>query len=516
MPACARALLPLHVADPPLPGHRLPPRAAHAVGAGEDPPRACALEEAGRVDVRARARRDDHRARRRRRGALLPARARPVRGRLGHAFRRRGRRRHRRGRLRRRSATATRACCPSAGCAATGGSSTRGDDPPRARGAAAPSASATRHGRGARIEAPRGRVDLDLVGIPSDASTVSGSRAWGPAVLEASPARRQPQDHGNDHNDGRRGRPGRSPGLQRRAQKGAGPSRGPQCTAGAVEFRRARREGAGPFPRRVLPGGSRARAHRRDRAGETRAARRRAGAEPRGDRRLSAHPRRRLGARAADMQDPCSPSSPTTPGCAGQRRLPARSRAPLSRRGPTTARRRRCGCCATAAESGSDRAPIGGESAGGHLSAVTLLRLRDRRGYGAFRAANLVYGAYDLSMTPSQRASGERHLILPTPTCSSSTASCRGSTWRHGGIRTYRRYTPTAGMPPALFTVGTRTRCSTTPCSCMRAGARRARRGDLACRPRRSAASTSCRWGRRAPAARAVQYAFLREAVGAG
>jgi acetyl esterase/lipase len=59
---------------------------------------------------------------------------------------------------------------------------------------------------------------------------------------------------------------------------------------------------------------------------------------------------------------------------------------------------------------------IGGESAGAHLSVTTLLRLRDRHGIsGAFRAANLVYGGYDLSMTPSQRNWGDRSFILSTP-----------------------------------------------------------------------------------------------------
>lgn len=58
---------------------------------------------------------------------------------------------------------------------------------------------------------------------------------------------------------------------------------------------------------------------------------------------------------------------------------------------------------------------IGGESAGAHLSVTTLLRLRDRHGItGAFRAANLVYGGYDLSMTPSQRNWGNRELVLST------------------------------------------------------------------------------------------------------
>ncbi len=66
------------------------------------------------------------------------------------------------------------------------------------------------------------------------------------------------------------------------------------------------------------------------------------------------------------------------------------------------------------AEFGSDALTVGGESAGGHLAAATVIRLRDRHGYTNFRGANLVYGAYDMSMTPSQRRFGETRLILRT------------------------------------------------------------------------------------------------------
>jgi acetyl esterase len=52
-------------------------------------------------------------------------------------------------------------------------------------------------------------------------------------------------------------------------------------------------------------------------------------------------------------------------------------------------------------EFGTGILTIGGESAGGHLTAVTILRMRDRHGYIGFRGANIVYGAFDLSMTPS-------------------------------------------------------------------------------------------------------------------
>jgi acetyl esterase/lipase len=40
--------------------------------------------------------------------------------------------------------------------------------------------------------------------------------------------------------------------------------------------------------------------------------------------------------------------------------------------------------------------------------------MRDRHGFTGFRAANLVYGAYDLSMTPSQKQFGSERLVLRT------------------------------------------------------------------------------------------------------
>ncbi|MEU9068872.1 alpha/beta hydrolase [Streptomyces sp. NPDC048306] len=64
------------------------------------------------------------------------------------------------------------------------------------------------------------------------------------------------------------------------------------------------------------------------------------------------------------------------------------------------------------AEFGTGRLLIGGESAGAHLSVLTLLRLRDRHGItGPFRAAHLAFGPYDLTMTPSQRLFGRRRLL---------------------------------------------------------------------------------------------------------
>jgi acetyl esterase/lipase len=40
--------------------------------------------------------------------------------------------------------------------------------------------------------------------------------------------------------------------------------------------------------------------------------------------------------------------------------------------------------------------------------------MRDRHGYNGFRGANIVYGAFDLSLTPSQRLFGNTRLVLRT------------------------------------------------------------------------------------------------------
>jgi acetyl esterase len=106
------------------------------------------------------------------------------------------------------------------------------------------------------------------------------------------------------------------------------------------------------------------------------------------------------------------------------------------------------------AEFGSDRLTIGGGSAGGHLAAVTLLRLRDRFGDTGYLAADLVFGVFDLSMTPSQKA-GVESAVIPTATMD----------WFYGHFvpdPATRKdpdisplYADLRGLPPALFTVGT-------------------------------------------------------------
>lgn len=101
---------------------------------------------------------------------------------------------------------------------------------------------------------------------------------------------------------------------------------------------------------------------------------------------------------------------------------------------------------------------IGGDSAGGHLAATTLLRLRDRHGRGgALAAAVFQYGAFDLSMTPSQRRWGPRNLVLSTPIiswfCDQFLPGRAPEDRRDPDISPL--YADLTGLPPAMFTVGT-------------------------------------------------------------
>jgi acetyl esterase len=104
-----------------------------------------------------------------------------------------------------------------------------------------------------------------------------------------------------------------------------------------------------------------------------------------------------------------------------------------------------------------DRIAIGGESSGAHLAVTTLLRLRDRHGIkDAFRAANLGFGVYDLSVTPSSRSWGERSLILTTPVMHWFGRCFAGDR----DLEELRApdlsplYADLSDLPPALFTVG--------------------------------------------------------------
>jgi acetyl esterase len=103
---------------------------------------------------------------------------------------------------------------------------------------------------------------------------------------------------------------------------------------------------------------------------------------------------------------------------------------------------------------GTDRLVIGGESAGAHLAAVTLLRLRDRHGVMPFRAANLHAGCYDLALTPSVRRWGAEKLVLNTRDIEMFVRHflVQGGDVRHPDVSPL--HADLKGLPPALFTVG--------------------------------------------------------------
>lgn len=111
-----------------------------------------------------------------------------------------------------------------------------------------------------------------------------------------------------------------------------------------------------------------------------------------------------------------------------------------------------------AEEFGTRRLLIGGESAGAHLAALTLLHLRDRHGIsGAFGGANLVFGVYDVALSPSARLWGERNLVLSTPIMEwfSSLFTPSMSDEQRRAPAVSPLYARLHDMPPALFTVGT-------------------------------------------------------------
>ncbi|QPH53164.1 alpha/beta hydrolase [Pontivivens ytuae] len=92
---------------------------------------------------------------------------------------------------------------------------------------------------------------------------------------------------------------------------------------------------------------------------------------------------------------------------------------------------------------------IGGESAGGHLSALLALHLRGRGVAGVV----LNYGCFDLDLTPSAANWGDEPLVLSTPTIrwfvdnlALDAAGRRAASPLHADLQ---------DLPPALFQVGT-------------------------------------------------------------
>lgn len=97
---------------------------------------------------------------------------------------------------------------------------------------------------------------------------------------------------------------------------------------------------------------------------------------------------------------------------------------------------------------------IGGESAGGHLSADTLLRLRDKHDLIPFQAAVLIAGIYDLAMTPSAYNFHQKLVLSHKDMVNYSAAYLQNNEDRHTP-EISPLYAELQDMPPAHFTVGT-------------------------------------------------------------
>ena len=100
-----------------------------------------------------------------------------------------------------------------------------------------------------------------------------------------------------------------------------------------------------------------------------------------------------------------------------------------------------------------------GESAGGHLAAATLLRLKEWPDLLArVRGTVLYYGVYDLAGTPSVHAAGADTLVLHGP--SMATSMCLLTPGLDEAQRRQAPISPLygdlAGMPPALMIAGER------------------------------------------------------------
>lgn len=104
----------------------------------------------------------------------------------------------------------------------------------------------------------------------------------------------------------------------------------------------------------------------------------------------------------------------------------------------------------------TSRFVIGGESAGAHLSVLTLLRLRDRHGLSPFIGANLFAGCYDLTHTPSVRRWGDEKLVLNTRDICTFADNFCGPDLDRRSPDISPLYADLKGMPPALFSVGAR------------------------------------------------------------
>ncbi|RZJ16441.1 MAG: alpha/beta hydrolase [Brevundimonas sp.] len=101
---------------------------------------------------------------------------------------------------------------------------------------------------------------------------------------------------------------------------------------------------------------------------------------------------------------------------------------------------------------------MAGESAGGHLAALTVIALRDQGLADRVRGCVFAYGVFDLSGTDSVRAAGPQTLLFNGPTMQADLARLAPdrdeAALRHADVSPL--YADLTDVPPALFLAGGR------------------------------------------------------------
>ena len=99
---------------------------------------------------------------------------------------------------------------------------------------------------------------------------------------------------------------------------------------------------------------------------------------------------------------------------------------------------------------------VTGESAGGHLAALTMLALRDQGLAERVRGCVFAYGVYDLSGTDAVRAAGPETLLFNGPTMQTDLARLAPDRDEDALRRpdVSPLYADLTGVPPALFLAG--------------------------------------------------------------
>lgn len=109
-------------------------------------------------------------------------------------------------------------------------------------------------------------------------------------------------------------------------------------------------------------------------------------------------------------------------------------------------------------EFGTDKIFISGASAGGHLSAVTAIYIRDSlHAIDKVKGINLMYGCFDLTRTPSCRMAPDNTLIIDKKYLD-ETFQLVFPGWSSARLQNPQYsplYADLKNLPPALFTIGT-------------------------------------------------------------